>query len=97
MSVLQDSSNRLKTAWVYKPEGEGPHPVITAIHGGPEGQSWPSISSTYQMWLQKLGAAVIRPNVRGSDGYGKHDSDRPELRQSWAESKHMRRFTFLSG
>jgi dipeptidyl aminopeptidase/acylaminoacyl peptidase len=24
------------------------------------------------MWLQKLGAAVIRPNVRGSDGYGKH-------------------------
>ncbi len=24
------------------------------------------------MWLQKLGAAVISPNVRGSDGYGKH-------------------------
>jgi dipeptidyl aminopeptidase/acylaminoacyl peptidase len=58
-------------AWVYKPEGEGPFPVIIQIHGGPEGQSRPNFSSTYQMWLQKLGAAVIRPNVRGSDGYGK--------------------------
>ena len=59
-------------AWLYKPEGKGPFPVIIAIHGGPESQSRPSFSSTYQMWLQKLGAAVIRPNVRGSDGYGKH-------------------------
>ena len=59
-------------AWIYKPGGEGPFPVIIAIHGGPESQSRPSFSSTYQMWLQKLGAAVIRPNVRGSDGYGKH-------------------------
>lgn len=59
-------------AWLYKPAGEGPHPVIIVIHGGPEGQSRPSFSSTYQMWLQKLGAAIIRPNVRGSSGYGKH-------------------------
>ncbi len=59
-------------AWIYKPAGKGPHPVIIAIHGGPEGQSRPSFSSTYQMWLNKLGATVIRPNVRGSAGYGKH-------------------------
>ncbi|MGA9575084.1 MAG: alpha/beta fold hydrolase [Lysobacterales bacterium] len=59
-------------AWLYKPEGQGPHPVIIVIHGGPEGQSRPSFSSTYQMWLDKLGAAIIRPNVRGSSGYGKH-------------------------
>ena len=59
-------------AWVYKPAGKGPHPVIIAIHGGPEGQSRPSFSSTYQMWLNKLGTVVIRPNVRGSDGYGKY-------------------------
>ena len=58
-------------AWLYRPQGEGPHPVIIDIHGGPEGQARPSFSSTYQMWVQKLGAAVIRPNVRGSDGYGK--------------------------
>ena len=59
-------------AWLYKPECEGPHPVIIVIHGGPEAQARTSFSSTYQMWVQKLGAAVIRPNVRGSDGYGKH-------------------------
>lgn len=59
-------------AWVYKPRGPGPHPVIIAIHGGPEGQARPSFSSTNQMWLDKLGAAVIWPNVRGSAGYGKH-------------------------
>ncbi|NNF52670.1 MAG: S9 family peptidase [Gammaproteobacteria bacterium] len=58
-------------AWLYKPAGNGPHPVVISIHGGPEGQSRPNFSSTYQMWLQKLGAAVLLPNVRGSSGYGK--------------------------
>ncbi len=58
-------------AWVYKPAGKGPHPVIIRIHGGPEGQSRPAFSSTYQMWIARLGAAVILPNVRGSNGYGK--------------------------
>ncbi len=58
-------------AWVYKPEGEGPFPVVVSIHGGPESQARPSFSSTYQMWLAKLGVAVVVPNVRGSAGYGK--------------------------
>jgi len=66
-----DSAQREIPAWVYKPTGKGPHPVIIRIHGGPEGQSRPSFSSTYQMWIAKLGAAVILPNVRGSTGYGK--------------------------
>ena len=58
-------------AWIHKPRGEGPHPVVIRIHGGPEGQALPGFSSTYQMWVAKLGAAVIQPNVRGSNGYGK--------------------------
>ena len=58
-------------AWVYKPEGAGPHPVIINIHGGPESQSRPGFSSTYAYWVNELGAAVISPNVRGSSGYGK--------------------------
>ncbi len=58
-------------AWVYKPEGEGPHPVIVYIHGGPEGQYRPGFSSTFQYWVNELDAAVIAPNVRGSSGYGK--------------------------
>jgi dipeptidyl aminopeptidase/acylaminoacyl peptidase len=58
-------------AWVYKPPGKGPFPVIVSIHGGPEGQTRPRFSSTYQMWIDKLGVAVVLPNVRGSSGYGK--------------------------
>jgi dipeptidyl aminopeptidase/acylaminoacyl peptidase len=58
-------------AWVYRPAGEGPHPVIVQIHGGPESQSRPAFSALYAHWVNELGAAVIRPNVRGSAGYGK--------------------------
>lgn len=57
-------------AFVYKPQQDGPHPVIISIHGGPESQYRPYFSGTIQMWVQQLGAAVIAPNVRGSAGYG---------------------------
>ena len=66
-----DGKPRQIPAWVYKPAGEGPFPVVVSIHGGPEGQSRPGFSSVYQMWLDKLGVAVVIPNVRGSAGYGK--------------------------
>ena len=58
-------------AFVYAKKNDSPQPVIISIHGGPEGQARPSFSSTYQLWMANLGAAVITPNVRGSDGYGK--------------------------
>ena len=66
-----DGRSRMIPAWVYKPPGDGPHPVVVSIHGGPEGQSRPFFSSTYQMWMNALGVAVVLPNVRGSAGYGK--------------------------
>ncbi len=66
-----DGKRRQIPAWVYKPAGKGPFPVVVSIHGGPEGQSRPFFSSTYQMWMAKLGVAVVVPNVRGSSGYGK--------------------------
>ncbi len=66
-----DGGQRQIPAWLYKPEGTGPFPVVISIHGGPESQSRPSFSSTYQLWLEKLGVAVLVPNVRGSAGYGK--------------------------
>ena len=62
---------RMIPAFVYRPDGPGPHPVIVSIHGGPEGQARPTFSSTYQLWIDRLGAAVVVPNVRGSAGYGK--------------------------
>lgn len=58
-------------AFIYRPAGDGPHPVIISIHGGPESQARPGFSSTYQYWAKELGLAVIVPNVRGSSGYGK--------------------------
>lgn len=58
-------------AFIYRPEGPGPHPVIISIHGGPESQSRPGFNSTYQYWAKELGLAVVVPNVRGSSGYGK--------------------------
>jgi len=66
-----DGAPRQIPAWVYKPQGKGPFPVVISIHGGPEGQARPGFSSTYQMWMEKLGVAIIVPNVRGSSGYGK--------------------------
>ena len=58
-------------AFIYRPRGEGPHPVIISIHGGPEAQSRPGFSSAFQYWAAELGLAVVVPNVRGSAGYGK--------------------------
>jgi dipeptidyl aminopeptidase/acylaminoacyl peptidase len=66
-----DGAQRQIPAWLYKPAGKGPFPVVISIHGGPESQARPFFSSTYQLWLEKLGVAVLVPNVRGSAGYGK--------------------------
>jgi dipeptidyl aminopeptidase/acylaminoacyl peptidase len=59
-------------AWVYRPKTiKGAAPVIIDIHGGPESQDRPGFNTRRQYWTNELGAAVIAPNVRGSDGYGK--------------------------
>ena len=59
-------------AFIYKPKDvKEPVPVIITIHGGPESQYRPRFSSSIQQWVKRLGAAVIAPNVRGSNGYGK--------------------------
>jgi dipeptidyl aminopeptidase/acylaminoacyl peptidase len=66
-----DGQARRIPAWVYKPQGDGPFPVVVSIHGGPESQARPLFTSTYQLWVRELGIAVVVPNVRGSSGYGK--------------------------
>src|SRR5580704_3482926 len=40
-------------------------------HGGPEAQERPGFIPPYQYWVSELGAAVITPSIRGSDGYGR--------------------------
>ena len=61
-------------AFVYRPVGvaaDARTPVIIDIHGGPEAQTRPSWNPGAQYMASVLGATVILPNVRGSDGYGK--------------------------
>ena len=61
-------------AFVYRSttaEAGARTPVIIDIHGGPESQSRPGWSPYAQHFADVLGATVILPNVRGSDGYGK--------------------------
>jgi dipeptidyl aminopeptidase/acylaminoacyl peptidase len=59
--------------FIFRPAsaGSGPFPVVIYIHGGPESQYNPYFSSTFQYWINELGLAVLAPNVRGSNGYGK--------------------------
>ncbi|WP_405778479.1 prolyl oligopeptidase family serine peptidase [Streptomyces sp. NBC_00859] len=58
-------------AYIYRPRGEGPFPVVLSVHGGPEEQERPvyRYAGLYQ-YLVASGIAVMAPNVRGSTGYG---------------------------
>jgi dipeptidyl aminopeptidase/acylaminoacyl peptidase len=63
---------RMIPAFITKPSADrfkAPYPVIIDIHGGPEGQSRPGLNASY--FVNEMGIAEIRPNVRGSAGYGK--------------------------
>lgn len=65
-------------AFVYRPAHVAPStrtPVIIDIHGGPESQTRPAWNPGAQYFAATLGATVILPNVRGSDGYGKRYMD----------------------
>lgn len=61
---------------LHKPQDYDPnkkYPLMVVIHGGPTGISTPSPTPSYVypivQWLNK-GALVLRPNYRGSAGYG---------------------------
>jgi protease II len=66
-----DGRPREIPALIYRPRGDGPHPVVVHIHGGPEAQERPRHSSSAQFVVRELGAAWVAPNVRGSTGYGR--------------------------
>ncbi len=56
--------------WVAVPEGEGPHPVLLLIHGGPHAQYTPTFFDEVQTYAG-AGYAVVFCNPRGSAGYGR--------------------------
>ena len=56
-------------AYVTKPKGPGPHPLVVLPHGGPYVQE----TIVYDEWSQMLannGYMVIQPQYRGSEGHG---------------------------
>jgi dipeptidyl aminopeptidase/acylaminoacyl peptidase len=57
-------------AWLYRPAGSGPHPVLVWVHGGPEAQARPQYDALHQCLLAH-GVALLVPNIRGSSGYGR--------------------------
>ncbi|MFI5097535.1 MAG: S9 family peptidase [Candidatus Acidiferrales bacterium] len=61
------------SGFLYRPPAKftGKRPVLIEIHGGPEGQTRPDFLGRWNYFLDELGIAIIKPNVRGSTGYGK--------------------------
>jgi dipeptidyl aminopeptidase/acylaminoacyl peptidase len=55
--------------WVLVPPGEGPHPVLLLIHGGPHAQYTGSLFDEAQVYAG-AGYGVVMCNPRGSAGYG---------------------------
>jgi len=55
--------------WVVRPAGEGPHPVLLMIHGGPFTQYGWKLFDEAQVYAG-AGYAVVMGNPRGSSGYG---------------------------
>jgi dipeptidyl aminopeptidase/acylaminoacyl peptidase len=55
--------------WITVPEGEGPHPVLLTVHGGPYAQYGWTLFDETQTYVS-AGYAVVQCNPRGSSGYG---------------------------
>lgn len=70
--VRYPSFDREVPAWLYRPAGDGPFPVLLSVHGGPEAQERPEYRyGGLYAYLVSRGVAVLAPNIRGSTGYGK--------------------------
>jgi dipeptidyl aminopeptidase/acylaminoacyl peptidase len=72
----QSEDGALIEGVLHKPKDYDPskkYPLLVIIHGGPIGISTPSPTPSYVypmvQWLNK-GALILRPNYRGSAGYG---------------------------
>jgi len=55
--------------WLARPAGDGPHPVLLMIHGGPFTQYGWQLFDEAQVYAG-AGYAVLYTNPRGSSGYG---------------------------
>jgi len=59
--------------WLLRPDGDGPHPLVLEIHGGPVWHwrpRWLGRAGLHTLMLVARGYAVLLPNPRGSSGRG---------------------------
>ena len=76
-------------AWLYLPRNfkeDKKYPCIIWYHGGPEGQARPNFS-TFAQLMAMNGFVVLRPNVRGSSGYGRKWLQADNVRNRWVSLK----------
>lgn len=71
-------------ALVAQPAGEGPHPTVFSLHGGPHHADEDRFSAVRAAWVD-AGFAVIEVNYRGSTGYGSAWRDAIEGRPGLTE------------
>ena len=57
--------------FLLTPPGDGPHPLILQVHGGPVWSYQESFPRASLSWLVSRGYAVLMPNPRGSTGRGR--------------------------
>jgi dipeptidyl aminopeptidase/acylaminoacyl peptidase len=59
------------SGWLYRAKNaQGPGPMVIEFHGGPEAQARPQWHPICQALVAE-GISVLRPNIRGSTGFGK--------------------------
>ncbi len=68
--------------WVLLPEGDGPHPAVLYVHGGPHAAYGRAMLFEFYL-LQSRGLAVVYANPRGSVGYGQ---DFAQISGRWGEA-----------
>ncbi|HJX07356.1 MAG TPA: alpha/beta fold hydrolase [Actinomycetota bacterium] len=56
--------------WIVEPDGEGPHPLMVFVHGGPHWLYVDEYMPEVQAYVDQ-GFLVAMPNYRGSTGYGR--------------------------
>ena len=90
------------SGFLYLPPARftGKRSVMIRIHGGPVAQSRPGFLGRISYYLNEMGIALLFPNVRGSEGYGKRFSalDNGSLREGaykdigalldWIQTRH---------
>ncbi|MGZ5301660.1 MAG: prolyl oligopeptidase family serine peptidase [Actinomycetota bacterium] len=66
---FEDPAGQRVQAFVATPPGDGPHPTVMSVHGGPEWHERDAFDAETQAFVD-AGYAVALVNYRGSTGYG---------------------------